>query len=283
MESVNEMSHKVADTTKEAGSSLVDLVRQHPLPAALIGAGIALLAAGSGVGVRERHRDEGEDGYTSYGSRYGYGEGDYTGYVRPGDGRETSSGYPNTDYAPRRYGGKRDFESYGAYDSGYDIGNAEAVSSGAARASWSPEPSEALHDWNQRESSTATRSGPSVGAAGRGLASFVEDQPLIAGLITLALGAFLGLLFPSTKREDELMGSARDHLAEQAREAAERAREAAQKTFEEARETAKEEFSRLSAEAKEDGKDLLEKGKEAAKHVGESAKESAKKEAGKSN
>jgi hypothetical protein len=273
------MGREVADRAQEAGSSVVELVRRHPLPAALIGAGIALLVAGGGVGVRERQRDEpGDEDFTAYGSRYGYGEGAYSAgdfssaksdYSAQSDyGRETSAGYPNTEYAPRRYGGGREFESYGAYDSGYDTGESE--STGRSRgvptgASWSPEQSEAREDSSVEST----------------LTTFVKAQPLIAGLVTLVLGALFGLLFPSSKREDELMGGARDHLAEQAKDAAERARAVAQKTFEEVRDTAKEEFEKLGTEAKEDGEELLEKGKAAAKKVADNAKETAKAEADK--
>lgn len=288
MENVNEMTHKVADRSKEAGSSLVELVRQHPLPAALIGAGIALLAAGGGVGVRERHRDD-EDGHESYGGRYGYGEGEYKGYARPAYSRE----------APARtgYGEGQAFESYGAYDSGYDTGGyareAHNQEGYEAATSPTPQPAAGSHEdsWakentgglRERVQEAGERVGYTAQRAKGGFASFLEDQPLVAGLITVVLGALIGLAFPSTRRENELLGGARDHLADQAKGAAERARQVAQKTFEEVRETAKEEFSKLGAEAKEDGKDLLEQGKEAVKHVSDSAKETAKKASEKSN
>ncbi len=285
MENVSEMTHKVADRSKEAGSSLIDLVRQHPLPAALIGAGIALLAAGGGVGVRERHRDDEDE---TYGDRSGYGQGEYRGYARPAYSRETS--------ARGGYGEGRPFESYGAYDSGYDTGGYaretydqevyEAVATptpqtaGSYEDSWARENASGLRE---RVREAGERAGHTAQRAKGGFANFLEDQPLVAGLITVALGALIGLAFPSTRRENELLGGARDHLADQAKGAAERARQVAQKTFEEVRETAKEEFSKLSAEAKEDGKDLLEQGKEAVKHIGDSAKGTAKGESEGSN
>jgi hypothetical protein len=43
----------------------------------------------------------------------------------------------------------------------------------------------------------------------------LEDQPLVVGAATLAAGLLVGLLLPSTPREDELMGTTRDLLVNQ--------------------------------------------------------------------
>jgi hypothetical protein len=43
----------------------------------------------------------------------------------------------------------------------------------------------------------------------------LEDQPLVVGAATLAAGLLVGLLLPSTPREDELMGTTRDLLVSQ--------------------------------------------------------------------
>lgn len=42
--------------------------------------------------------------------------------------------------------------------------------------------------------------------------SVIEEQPLLLGVLGLALGATLGALLPSTRKEDELMGETRDDL-----------------------------------------------------------------------
>jgi ElaB/YqjD/DUF883 family membrane-anchored ribosome-binding protein len=46
----------------------------------------------------------------------------------------------------------------------------------------------------------------------------LREQPLALGAIGLAIGAVLAAALPRTRKEDELMGSARDRLAEQAKE-----------------------------------------------------------------
>ena len=47
-------------------------------------------------------------------------------------------------------------------------------------------------------------------------ADFVEEQPLVAGAIALAVGAALAGALPRTKREDELVGQTRDELFDEA-------------------------------------------------------------------
>lgn len=308
MENVNDMAHEVAERTQAAGSSFADMVRRHPLPTTLIAAGIALLAAGGGVGVRQRHQDD-EDSYSGYGGRYGYGEGDYGGYVRPGFSSDASAAtgyepqpqadpqgysqgygqgyaqdYDRQDFNRRfeaNYGSERGFESYGAYDSGYDTGYKPAANAPSGSAGYGSYDADTAHDpsgtsLGERAGEVGAQAGRQVKDAGRGVVGFIEDQPLVAGFVTAILGVLIGLAFPGSRRENELMGGARDHLAAQAREAAERARQVAQKTFEEARETARQEFSDLGAEAKEDGQDLAEKGKAAAKRVADAAAGTAK-------
>ncbi|CAI8949759.1 DUF3618 domain-containing protein [Methylocaldum szegediense] len=45
-----------------------------------------------------------------------------------------------------------------------------------------------------------------------------QDQPLLLGVLGLAIGAALGAFMPRTRMEDEMMGETRDRLAREARE-----------------------------------------------------------------
>ncbi len=295
MDTVHEVTDNVVGRAQEAGGSFFDMVRRHPLPTALIGAGVLLLAAGGGVGLRRSNEDD--DGYTGYGTRYGYGEGDYTGYVRPGFGDRASAatGYAEPDHQVRSrygegYGDPQGFQTYGAYGNGADLGDAGTGSSSYANSdvdgSWSQDEgrnSDGNSDLRDRAGSAARQARTKTKDAGQGLAGFVESQPLIAGLITAIFGALIGLSLPGTRREDELMGDARDNLAGQAKDAADRARQVAQKTFDDAKETAKTEFSKVADDAKAEGENLVQEGKDAAKKVADDAKETAKTESDKQN
>ena len=284
MDTVQDVTENVAQRAQEVGGSFFDMVRRHPLPTALIGAGVVLLAAGGGVGIKRANEDD--ESYVGYGTRYGYGEGDYTGYVRPGfgDGASAATGYNEPDHQLRgRYGG-----GYGDPQGSQSYGTYEGTSAGAYRGGLDNADSGTYGTWSQddpndndlrdRASSAARQAKTKTKDAGRGLAGFIESQPLVAGLITAILGALIGLSLPGTRQEDELMGDARDHLAEQAKEAAERARHVAQKTFDDAKETAKEEFSKVASDAKAEGENLVQEGKDAAKKVVDDAKNTAKNE-----
>lgn len=274
MESVNDMAENVLEKTKEAGSSFTDMIRRHPLPTALIGAGVALLAVGGGVGVKQARDDD--DSYAGYGGRYGYGEAGGSGYVTPGAQPSAASG--------GGYGATRN-PDYGAYDSGYDTGSYRPqgsssaaygsygsgnYSSGGAKGSDDSRSANDVESLSDRAGAVGTQAKRQAAAVGRGLAGFIEDQPLIAGLVTVVLGAVIGLSLPGTRQEDELLGSARGQFAEQARSVAERAREVAQKTFDEAKTTAKQEFSKVQGDAET-----------AAKNVSENVKQTAQDEANK--
>ena len=280
MDTVHEVTDNVTQRAQEAGTSFFDMVRRHPLPTALLSAGVLLLVAGGGVGVRRANEDD--DGYTGYGTRYGYGEGDYTGYVRPGYGdASAATGYSQSDYQTRGLSGQgytgQNYEGYGAYDNAGTSGSG-STGSGTGSSSWLQDEG---NDLRNRASSAASQTRAKTRDAERGLAGFIESQPLVAGLITAILGALIGLSLPGTRQEDKLMGDARDHLADQAKDAAERARHVAQKTFDDAKETAKQEFSSVADDAKADGKNIVEEGKDAAKKVVADAKETAKNESNK--
>ena len=285
MDTVNEVTDNVTQRAQEAGTSFFDMVRRHPLPTALLSAGVLLLVAGGGVGIK-RAGDDDEEGYTGYGTRYGYGEGDYTGYVRPGYGdASAATGYTpsydqgytqsQTDYQTRGLSGQG-YESYGAYE-----GTGSSSGSSAGGSSTGDWLQDEGNDLKNRAGSATRQAKAKTRDAERGLAGFIESQPLVVGLITAILGALIGLSLPGTRQEDKLMGDARDNLADQAKDAAERARQVAQKTFDDAKETAKQEFSQVADDAKAEGKNLVEEGKDAAKKVADDAKETAKNESDK--
>lgn len=84
----------------------------------------------------------------------------------------------------------------------------------------------------------------SVRQARSGFEYMLNEQPLILGALGIALGAALGAILPGTRREDELMGEARDDLLQQAKETGADQLYKARRVAEEAGEAAKEEAER---------------------------------------
>jgi ElaB/YqjD/DUF883 family membrane-anchored ribosome-binding protein len=77
----------------------------------------------------------------------------------------------------------------------------------------------------------------------RGIASFIQEEPVIMAGIGIALGAVIGALLPSTKVEERYMGPTAGSLKEQAKDAAreqwERGKEMAAESWDEAKDAAR--------------------------------------------
>jgi hypothetical protein len=94
-----------------------------------------------------------------------------------------------------------------------------------------------------RRARQALRHAGAAAGAHRGLGGAIEERPLAVGVAALALGLLAGVALPATRREDQLLGDARDDLLDSAREA---------------------------------GRDALEQGKEVARSAVERVKESVR-------
>jgi ElaB/YqjD/DUF883 family membrane-anchored ribosome-binding protein/gas vesicle protein len=224
-----------AGTAKNAGATLMDAIRQNPVPAALIALGVGWLWAtnrGSGNPKNawdvRRYRtpyDEGTWGARSY-------TGAYT---------ESSSG-PDR---PMSHSAK-------ATDNSPAVG--ERIGHAAERVK------ESAGDLTQRVQGTVSHAAEKVGDTvshvgartsdyARGMAmncqTMLEERPLALGAIALGVGAAIGLLVPGTYREDRLMGEMRDQIvgkvSDSAQDLALRAQVVAEEAIGSAKETAKEE------------------------------------------
>lgn len=116
-------------------------------------------------------------------------------------------------------------------------------------------------------------------------AEFIEDQPLVAGAIALAVGAALAGALPRTRREDELLGQTRDELFDEAerifQEEREKAERVAQAAVSEAR-TIAEEKRDAADKAAPGSKSAIEAAadevRDAGKRVANAAKDKAEEE-----
>jgi len=176
-------------------SKLVAVVREHPLPSAVIGLGAGWLL------VESSRRSE------SRGSRY---DQDYDGYDY-GSGeawkRESQSGLA------------------AAKDKVKEVaGNArETVSNAAGTVGEKAEhlKDQALdlgHQAQDKALKLKRQAKSQVRRARTGFWETMEANPLLVGAATLALGIVAGLAIPSTDVEDEWMGETRDQLVDQAKE-----------------------------------------------------------------
>jgi hypothetical protein len=161
-------------------------VMANPIPFALIGAGAAMLIY-NGVGTKNKRR------------RAGYRTPNYVG---SGD-QERSAGL--LDRASSSAGSAIDSiseKASGAYGSVTEMAN--KTYSGAADAA----------------NIAYEKVGEFGTAAKENLDHYIEEKPLAVAAAALAVGAAVGMAFPSTRYEGRLMGEARQNLMSKAEETA---------------------------------------------------------------
>lgn len=225
---------KVVHSMKNFGDDIsnsraVDMFRSNPLPIALIGIGAGLMI------------------YQSYGRQ-----------KRPirGLGRFQTEGY---DASRRSH--SSDFAHNTSETSGTSaVGRAyEGVTdaAGSAASTVGNAASSALDTVSTKVGSAYSGAGDAVNkvysSAGElgskaqdTYAHYIEENPLAVGAVAAALGAAVGMAFPSTRYEGQLMGEARQNLMEKAQNVAGELVDKAKHVADEAGKTIKDETKALS-------------------------------------
>jgi uncharacterized protein YjbJ (UPF0337 family) len=259
-----QMVSDATDTAREAGGGLVDLLRDNPVPAALaaLGLGWLWLKRPGGQGGGGRRAPAG--GYGGYRGGYGaYDRGDgYRGAGYPAGGYR-AGGYRDDDDddggpgdAVRR-GGQRARRAAGqAADRAQDAAGqaAGAVQDATGQAAdrvqdAAGQAAGAVQQAAGQVQDTAQQLGGQVRYGARrarsGLEGSLQESPLAAGAIALAVGVAVGLAAPSTDVEDRLMGEARDSVVQKAQDTAQdtlgKVQHVAERTADATKETAQQE------------------------------------------
>lgn len=222
---VENMAQSAADqldeakqTFDEAQRTVADIIRENPIPAVMVGIGLGWLA----YNVRQRS----------------YGESSRSG--RSSAGRAFRSGY-GYGYAGTGYGAER--RGSGGYV-GENTGEESAVDRVRDQAA---ELSDRAQEKASELADRAQGAAEQVADQTRYQARRVEDQfyenPLAMGAAALTLGVAAGLAIPETRTEDELMGGARDRLADTTRNVVEETKDkvenVAERVADQAKDTAK--------------------------------------------
>lgn len=208
---------------QEAGSGIVETIRQNPLPAALTGIGLGwlLVNARKQSPERPRYRDE-------------------VHYPPDGD-------YPAAYERPIRY---EDRESRGA-SAGQALNRAQnKVGDAASRTQ--DKMGETANQAREKTGQIANRAQDKVRRLGdqtrnqaqrasSGFQRMLQDNPLTVGTLAVGVGAAVGLAIPETAKENEVMGEARDTVVEKAQEKAQEAQQKVQRVAEEAQGAAQQE------------------------------------------
>lgn len=244
---VQHMVHDARDTVSDAGGTILDTIKENPVPAALVALGLgwlAMSARSQGGGRRQDYRIRAR----SYGDEdYGYGASIY--------GRDEGFVYSGRDeeYGTRggRLEGPRRAIRRGQHAVGSAVRSAEEtvsnvghrVQEGAGQVA--SRAGAVAHDVGERASELAHRAGDRIehiaddarmagrraayGAqrefhrAERTFEGALRDNPLAVGAIALAIGTAVGLALPGTERENQLMGGAKEKLVDKTKDLAQHA------------------------------------------------------------
>jgi ElaB/YqjD/DUF883 family membrane-anchored ribosome-binding protein len=196
------ITHKTFHNIREASLTMyratLDTVKDHPIPAAVAGLGIACLI-GIAIQDRSRRRDSGyedrseaSNGESSRGSRLSEsGHGD----ERPGASHKSIA----------------------------DVAHATGQSLSRATEAVMNRSREIAHDINEARHNVQHRLQEGVVASRDAAQHAFHDHPLLTGVGVFVAGVALGAMFPSTHKESQWLGEYRDDLVDSAKEKVTRA------------------------------------------------------------
>jgi ElaB/YqjD/DUF883 family membrane-anchored ribosome-binding protein len=119
------------------------------------------------------------------------------------------------------------------------------------------------YDKAREAAGTMTRSVSSALESTRGVANFMQEQPIVLAGIGVAIGAIIGAMLPTTRTEERYMGPAAQSLKDDAREMAreqwERGKHLAEDSWDEAKDAARRTWEDAKDEADKTWQETKEK------------------------
>lgn len=241
-----QVMNDVSDTVQNAGTNILDTIRENPIPAVLAAAGLGWLAYKAITNAQSNNQYN--DGYRNYGNGYrsdsSYrGVNGYTaGYDQFGRRLPAYQGYSQS-YG-QNYGQNQSAMSQATnavQDAASNVANkAQDVASNVASTvqDAAGNVAETAQQWANQAQDEAQQLGYEaewqMERAKNWLERTWESNPLAVGAAALAAGAIIGGLLPETPMEDRLMGDTRDNLLQKAEGVAQETVQKAQSAAEQA-------------------------------------------------
>lgn len=261
----------VSDKARRTGSKVIESLRENAVPVAMVGAGVTWM-------IMKRSDASSQ--------RRGYTTGGYAGEERRGVSRYVGTtsareefGYGSPSYRGS-HGSAEAAEGYGIRQKVSHAADAVGAKVSHAASAVGEKVSDAASTVADKTGVLARRVGDLSGeardrvqhAGSQARGSFertLEENPLAIAAGAAVLGLAIGLLFPATRRENEMMGPTRDRLVDTAQETARTVKEVA-------RERTQVIASEKAPELKEAARELVEQVKEGAGRVAQETKDAAK-------
>lgn len=199
-ETVGGAAQQVGTTIRDTSSSVMRSLRRNPLPAVLIGAGLGML-------LMENRRRREHDYYGEYN----------VGTNRSYEGTGQANRVQNV--SARAAGAVGDFIE----STQETVGNVAAQTRDSVAGVADQARDQVGNITNQVVEQVGNLGNRIQHGAHRAQSQYQEslqENPLAVGAVSLALGAAVGMMLPSTRRENRLMGETRESLTQMAENAA---------------------------------------------------------------
>lgn len=228
---VEGLATSIGDKMNETRDTLVDTVRNNPIPAALTGIGLVWLLMNRSKGSKVRGENASNGGAWDGVKQAVSGAGNAV----------SSAGHQISDATGKALGqasGTAGSALHGMSDAAVEFAHdaSDAASHLAEQASGAA-------------SSVAKGAQQGVKRVEAGFQTQLHDNPMALGAAALAIGAVVGFSLPRTQREDQLMGETRDRLLHQAGDAAHGAAASVSEAAEKALQTVKDSAQSSNASA----------------------------------
>jgi len=243
--SAGEMVSNAGQTAQEAGTGLIDTIKKNPIPAAMAGIGLGLLAKAarseqgsrrSGMGYSGAQNAGGQYGQPGYygGGQYGqpgqYGGGQYGGW----DTGSMGSGPGVGQQVGEKLGQVGSTAGSVAGSVGQTAGNVAGTvgqTAGNVASTVGQTAGDVVGNVQQTAGQVASTVGQTAGQGAQQVQSVArqvgdtagrafKDNPLAIGAIAVAVGTAVGMALPATRAERKVLGQARDQVIDKAEMAA---------------------------------------------------------------
>jgi gas vesicle protein len=227
---VENMAQQTADMVSDAQRSLMESIRENPVPVVMVGLGLGWMILNAStrkkrMGARSQYDDYQRRG----GARSMYDE-------QQGDGWSSM-------YYDDRQGRDYDQQQSGTLDRARDKASDVVDTVKQKTSQLADETQRKASEMGERAEEMASRVADQTRMQTRRVERAFQDNPLVIGAAALALGLAAGLAIPSTETEDELVGETRDELVDKVRDVAEdtksKVQQVAERVIDQAESTAK--------------------------------------------
>ncbi len=251
----------ITEKARDTGSGFIGMLRDNPLPALALGASVAWLVYSARRGDSGRENDfMGKNDYAGVERRVG-GYQNMTGFRRRFDDFEGQSRIDRVKQTASRITGD-------VSDKAHELTHRAGEVADTAR-----EKAGVVAD-RARERAGQLKAGAERGM--RQLNRETHENPLRVAAGAAIAGLALGMLLPRTRKEDKVMGGARDEFVDRAGEAASRVKDVATEGARQVADTVKAEATEHKPELKSMAEDLKHRVTDQVKETASRAKDEAK-------